>query len=115
MTVGALRAERDYARITVADTGAGMAPEVLEHIFDPFFTTKDRGHGTGLGLAVVHGIVMAYEGACVVTSHLGEGSAFTVYLPLTDTAAKIVTETAPRCRRLCAATSACWWWTTRSS
>jgi len=82
--IGAVRPGDAYARIAVADTGVGMSSEVLKHIFAPFFTTKHRGRGTGLGLSVVHGIVMAYEGVLVVTSRPGAGSAFEVYLPLCD-------------------------------
>ena len=84
MVIGTLRPGNFYARIAVADTGVGMGPDVLKHIFDPFFTTKRRGRGTGLGLSVVHGIVMAYEGALVVTSKPGAGSVFEVYIPLCD-------------------------------
>jgi PAS domain S-box-containing protein len=93
--IGGLRPERSYARIAVSDTGTGMAPALLEHIFEPFFTTKERGQGTGLGLAVVHGTVMAYEGACVVTSQPGVGSVFTIYLPLAEGEADAAAPTAP--------------------
>jgi CheY-like chemotaxis protein len=79
---GAIRAGKAYAHIAVADTGTGMSHEVLQHVFDPFYTTKGRGRGTGLGLAVVHGVVTAHDGALMVTSHLGSGSVFDVYLPL---------------------------------
>jgi PAS domain S-box-containing protein len=79
---GALDAERSYARLTIADTGVGMGPDVLGRIFDPFFTTKERGSGTGLGLSVVHGIVLSYDGACTVASRPGAGSVFTIYLPV---------------------------------
>jgi PAS domain S-box-containing protein len=70
-----------YIRLAVRDTGHGMAPEVMERIFDPFFTTKKKGEGTGMGLAVVHGIVKSYGGTINVKSKLGEGSIFEVFLP----------------------------------
>jgi PAS domain S-box-containing protein len=70
-----------YARLSVTDTGEGMSPEILDHIFDPFFTTKAAGEGTGLGLSVVHGIVVGHGGAITVSSQPGGGSTFTVYLP----------------------------------
>jgi PAS domain S-box-containing protein len=79
-TVGALRAG-DYLVLEVADSGTGMSPDILERIFDPFFTTKEVGVGTGLGLSLVHGIVTELGGAIDVTSKVGEGSVFTVYLP----------------------------------
>lgn len=70
-----------YLRLVVSDNGQGMEPEILERIFEPYFTTKDPGGGTGLGLAVVHGIVSRLGGAIVVHSKPGEGSRFQVYLP----------------------------------
>ena len=71
-----------YVRIVVKDTGSGIASQVLERIFEPFFTTKDPGKGTGLGLAVVYGIVNNHGGFIRVTSEVGHGSEFTVHLPL---------------------------------
>jgi PAS domain S-box-containing protein len=71
----------NYIVLEVADSGVGIAPDTLARIFDPFFTTKDVGVGTGLGLSLVHGIVTELRGAIDVTSAVGAGSVFTVYLP----------------------------------
>ena len=82
---------RNYACLAVADTGTGMSPEVRQRIFEPFFTTKHGNQGTGLGLAVVYGIVVAHHGFIDVDSTLGSGSTFRVYLPLAETAAAVPT------------------------
>jgi signal transduction histidine kinase/CheY-like chemotaxis protein len=81
-TVGRLQPGR-YARIDIGDTGPGMSAEQLERIFEPFFTTKPVGAGTGLGLALVHGIVLDHGAALEVDSRRGGGTVFSVYLPLT--------------------------------
>jgi PAS domain S-box-containing protein len=70
-----------YLKLTVTDTGAGIAPTIIHRIFDPFFTTKESGKGTGMGLAMVYGIVKSYGGAITVASDVGRGSTFEVYLP----------------------------------
>ncbi len=69
-------------RLDVADTGTGIAPEDLDRVFDPFFTTKDAGRGTGLGLPVAHSIVEEHGGWFDVESKRGEGSRFSVLIPV---------------------------------
>ena len=82
-TVGRLQRGR-YACVEVSDTGAGMSAQQLERIFEPFFTTKPVGAGTGLGLSLVHGIVLDHGAALEVSSSPGTGTTFSVYLPLTE-------------------------------
>ena len=71
-----------YIRLTVSDTGVGIPAEILGSIFEPYFTTKPQEEGTGMGLAVVHGIIKKYGGTMTVTSKLDHGTVFTVYLPM---------------------------------
>jgi PAS domain S-box-containing protein len=73
---------RCYVRLTVADTGCGIEPAVAERVFEPFFTTKDPGRGTGLGLAVVHGIMKSHDGVVILESRVGSGSTFALYFPV---------------------------------
>jgi PAS domain S-box-containing protein len=73
-----------YGRLSVRDTGTGIAPEHLPHVFEPFFTTKSVGEGTGLGLATVHGIVAQSHGHVAVHSRLGQGTEFLILLPMVE-------------------------------
>ena len=74
----------DYVELTVSDTGYGIEPDIIERIFDPYFTTKQTGEGTGMGLAMVRGIVDSYGGSITVTSIPDKKTVFTVYLPITS-------------------------------
>ncbi len=73
----------EYIEVEFTDTGCGIEPEIREKIFDPFFTTKEVGHGTGLGLAVSHGIIARHKGTIKVKSEPGKGSSFVIRLPVT--------------------------------
>jgi len=75
---------RDYQCIRIRDTGVGIPPEVQQRIFEPFFTTKEKGSGTGLGLAVVEGIVSRHGGFIDLHSSPGQGSVFSIYMPEAD-------------------------------
>lgn len=72
----------NYVLLSFHDNGCGMSADVLNHIFEPFFTTKQAGHGTGLGLATVYGIVKQHDAHISVTSRVGEGTAFLMYFPV---------------------------------
>jgi len=84
-----------YCCVDIRDNGSGMDTETAKKIFDPFFTTKEVGKGTGLGLSVVHGIVKKLGGAIEVKSTIGEGSVFSVYLPVSDKEEDIETDDVP--------------------
>lgn len=92
-----LSPDRQSVVVQVKDTGCGIPPENIKHIFSPFFTTKPLGQGTGLGLSIVYGIVKMHHGAIQVKSQVGEGTTFTVTLPVrlprSDTQASLPEET----------------------
>jgi CheY-like chemotaxis protein/anti-sigma regulatory factor (Ser/Thr protein kinase) len=81
-----------YLKLSVRDTGHGIEPGDIHRIFDPYFTTKEKTKGTGLGLAVVHGIVKSHRGAITVSSRPGAGTTFDVFFPVAQTAADIAGE-----------------------
>ncbi len=71
-----------YIKLWVSDTGPGITPDIIESIFEPYFTTKEVGEGTGMGLAMVHGIVERHGGKITLESELGRGTLFSIYLPI---------------------------------
>jgi len=83
-----------YLQLSISDTGHGMDPVTAKRIFEPYFTTKNTGEGTGLGLAVVHGIVKSHQGHISVYSEVGRGTRFNIYLPCFETADTVKRETA---------------------
>ncbi|MFN4118859.1 ATP-binding protein [Acidovorax sp.] len=88
-------ASADYVALSVRDNGPGMDTATLERIFEPFFTTKPVGQGTGLGLAVVHGVMRTHEGAVDVHSAPGQGARFTLYFPVAVADAPVAADAAP--------------------
>jgi len=74
----------DYYEVSITDNGSGMSEETMKRIFEPFYTTKDVGKGTGMGLAMVYGEVTAHHGFVHVTSNLGVGTTFFIYLPISE-------------------------------
>ncbi len=76
--------EENYLKLTVSDTGSGIDSEIISRIFDPYFSTKEMGKGSGMGLAVVHGIVNNHNGSITVDSARGKGAIFTILLPVVD-------------------------------
>ncbi|NOG84323.1 MAG: PAS domain-containing sensor histidine kinase [Candidatus Scalindua sp. SCAELEC01] len=74
--------DKPYLMMSIRDTGCGILPEHRKKIFDPFFTTKERGKGTGLGLAMVHGIIQKHHGEIAIESEIGKGSTFKIFFPV---------------------------------
>ncbi len=93
---GTLRAGCSYLALSVRDQGSGMAPDILAKIFDPFFTTTPRGQGTGLGLPVVQRLVLAHEGAIVITTRPDKGTTFDIILPVSQRASHDIVEAVTR-------------------
>lgn len=83
LTVGTREREDGFVEIRISDTGRGIPADEVDRIFDPFYTTKQSGEGTGLGLSIAYGIVTKHGGTISVDSEVGEGSTFTISLPLT--------------------------------
>ena len=92
MARSSLKTPGAFARFSVADTGSGIDPRIIEKIFDPFFTTKQTGKGTGMGLSVVHGVVESQGGFITVESKEGKGSTFSVFLPITQNEETLIIE-----------------------
>jgi signal transduction histidine kinase len=80
------RVDEAWVVVSVRDTGVGIPPENLQRLFKPFFTTKPVGVGTGLGLSICHGIVTAMGGRIEVSSEVGKGTTFRVFMPVADKA-----------------------------
>ena len=80
---------QEWLRLSIADTGCGIQPELLDRIFEPYFTTKEKSRGTGMGLAMVHGIITRQGGRIDVSSEIGVGTTFDVYLPITGSPTRI--------------------------
>lgn len=78
------KGSKDFMRISISDTGTGIKSENLSKLFDPFFTTKPEGEGTGIGLAVVHGIIEEHNGTITVESQEGKGTTFIIDLPVAE-------------------------------
>ena len=83
---------KDYVAIKITDTGVGMTQKTISKIFNPFFTTKDKNQGTGLGLSMAYNIVEQHKGFIKIESQPGEGSAFTVFLPLSSSKKEILSQ-----------------------
>ena len=84
-----------FIRLTASDTGTGIPPEVIPHLFEPFFTTKESGHGTGLGLSMVYGIIKQHGGWIQVESQLGHGTSFHLFLKVSERAIRPATHELP--------------------
>jgi len=80
---------REWLRLSIADTGCGIPPEMLDRIFEPYFTTKEKSRGTGMGLAMVHGIISRQGGRIEVKSKVGEGTTFDLFFPVTAAPTRI--------------------------
>ncbi len=88
----------DYVRLRISDTGPGIDPDIMDKVLDPYFTTKDVGKGTGMGLAVVHGIVKNHDGIIEIESKAGEGTRVEVLFPATEDKPAAETESLPAAR-----------------